>query len=126
MNKIDITKQLYAFALAGDWDNFESHIHPDFAVIESAGLAFAGTYKGVSGLQKLVSSVFNYFDDLVIEPTHYMEGDDHVAVIIKLIAKGKKTGKLIESSVLELFRFEGDKVIEIRPYYWHQQLINEI
>lgn len=126
MNKIEITKQLYDFAIASDWDGFRKHIHPDFAVIESEGVPYAGNYKGVDGFQELVHTVFTYFDKLEIEATHYMEGDDHVVVIVSISGKGKNTGKAFESNLLELFRFKDNKVIEIRPYYWDQQLIHDI
>lgn len=126
MNKIEITKQLYESAIAADWDSFKKHIHPDFTVIESEGMPYAGSYKGVEGFQELVHTVFNYFEKLEIEATHYMEGDDHVVVIVSISGKGKNTGKAFESNLLELFRFKDNKVIEIRPYYWDQRLIHKI
>ncbi len=126
MNNIEITKQLYAYAVAGDWEGMEKYMHPDFAVIESEGLPYAGKYEGIKGFQEIARTVFSFFDKLAVEPTHYMEGDDYVVAIVSIRGKGKKTGRAFESDLLELFRFKDDKVIEIKPYYWNQQLINEI
>lgn len=125
MNKIEITKQLYSAAVAGDWQALEKYVHPDFAIIESEGLPYAGRYEGIQGFQDIVKIVFKYFDRLAVEPTHYMEGDGYVVAIVSFKARGKLTGESFETDLLELFRFEGDRVIEIKPYYWNQQLIND-
>ncbi|MFT5133877.1 MAG: ketosteroid isomerase-like protein [Gammaproteobacteria bacterium] len=126
MNKIEITKIIYAAAVAGEWDTVEKHIHPEFTVIESEGLPYGGKYKGVKGFQDVARTVFKFFERLAVEPLHYMEGDGYVVAIVSFKGKGKLTGKSFESDLLELFRFEGDKVIEIKPYYWNQQLIKEV
>ena len=125
MNKIKITERLYASAVAEDWEEFEKYLHPDFVIRESAALPYAGTYRGVQGFRDVVRTVFTRFQRLEAEPGNYMEGDDYVAAIVMLRGKGKLTGRNFETSVVELFRFEDGKVIEILPYYWDQQLINE-
>lgn len=126
MSKIKIAKRLYASAVAENWEEFEKCVHPDFVVRESAALPYAGIYKGVEGFRGLVRTVFTRFHRLNAEPGNYMEGDDYVAAIVSLRGKGKQTGGNFETSVVELFRFKDGKVIEISPYYWDQQLINEI
>jgi ketosteroid isomerase-like protein len=126
VSKIDITKKLYASAVAGNWEEFEACVHADFSIRESSALPFGGSYKGVEGFRKLVRTVFTHFQRLRAEPGHYMEGDDYVAAIVSLSGTGKKTGKEFDTTVAELFRFKDGKVIEILPYYWDQQLVNEI
>ncbi len=126
VSKIDITKRLYASAVANNWEEFQQCIHPDFVIRESAALPYAGSYRGVEGFRELVRTVFTHFQRLNVEPGNYMEGDDYASAIVSLRGKGKKTGGNFETSVLELFRFKDGKVIEILPYYWDQQLIKKI
>lgn len=126
MNKIDIAKRIYACAVAGDWPGMEAYLHPDFAVVESASLPYAGTYKGVDGFREVARTVFTFFDRLAVEPRHYLEGDSHVVALVTIKGRGRYNGDFFESDLLELFRFEGDKVIEIKPYYWDQQLIRDV
>jgi len=126
MNKVDITRKLYASAVAQDWEEFEQYLHPEFVIRESAALPYAGDYRGAKGFSDLVRTVFTYFSWLEVEPGYYMEGDEHVTAIVNLKGKGKKTGQDFQTTVLELFRFKDGKVIEILPYYWDQKLVNEI
>lgn len=126
MRKTDIAKKLYASAVNADWDTFDSLIHPDFRVLESPGLEYAGEYKGVEGFKQVVHDVYHHFKRFEIETQEFSESDAHVIVLVKIKGQGKKTDEEFESDLLELIRFEGDKVIEIRPYYWDQNLINRI
>jgi ketosteroid isomerase-like protein len=93
VSKIRITEQLYASAVAQDWEEFEKCIHPDFVIRESAALPYAGNYRGVQGFRDLVRTVFTSFHSLYAEPGNYMEGDDHVAAIVTLHGKAKHTGR---------------------------------
>ncbi|NIM69795.1 MAG: hypothetical protein GTN86_04050 [Xanthomonadales bacterium] len=126
MSKIEIAKRLYAAAAAEEWDEFAQWIHPEFVIRESAALPYAGSYQGVDGFRQLVRAVFTHFHRLYAEPGHYMEGEDHVAAIVRLHGTGKRSGRAFETSVLELFRFRDGLVVEILPYYWDPQLIHEL
>jgi len=126
VNKTEIAERLYASAVAEDWEEFEKWIHPDFVVRESPALPYGGTYRGAQGFRDVVRTVFTRFQRLEAEPGNFMEGDDYVAAIVMLRGKGKQTGETFETSAVELFHFKNGRVIEILPYYWDQQLINEI
>lgn len=125
MNKIETAKRMYAAAVAHDWPAMEKYLHPDFAVIESEGTPFGGRHEGAAGFIKLERRVFRHFARLTVEPTHFMEGDGHVVAIVAVRGIGKKTGKAFDSTMLELIRFEDDRIVEIKPYYWDQRLLEE-
>lgn len=123
MSKIDIAKQFYEFSSSENKEKFDALLHPDFRVIESDNMPYAGTYKGADGFREIVSIVFGYFETLNVEPVVYTEGTDHVIALVNVEGVGKRRGEAFKSDLLEVFRFEGEKIIEIRPYYWNQDLI---
>ena len=126
MTKVEIAKKFYEFSASEQKEQFESLLHSDFRVIEAENMPYAGIYKGAEGFREIVSIVFSYFAELRVEPVFYTEGDDHVIALVKLAGVGKAAGQAFESNLLEVFRFEGDKIIEIRPYYWDQDLIKNL
>ena len=126
MNKIDVVNNMYNAAVAGDWEELGKYVTDDFAVVESEGTPYAGRYEGTEGFQQVVKKVFSYYEDFAIEQKSQCVGDKHVMVLVGFKGKGKKTGKSFESELVEMFVFEGNKVSEIRPFYWDQKLIIEV
>ena len=126
MNKLDIVNRMYAAAVNNDWDEVGKYITPDFAVIESDGTPYAGRYEGADGFRRVVRKVFSYFPEFSIEQKTQIAGDDLVVVLIAIRGKGRKTGRPFESEVVELLLFEGDRISQIRPFYWDQKLLNEV
>lgn len=123
---ISIVNELYAALPKMDWDTYETHIHPEFRIVESDDLPIAGIYEGMAGFLQLIEKAFGLFSEF--EPTAgaTCAGDDHVMVWVDIKLTGKKTGKTINTQLIEVFKFQGDKLIEIRPFYFDAALVSSI
>ncbi len=124
--QVAIVKKLYQALGEMDWATYEANTHPDFRVVEAESLPFAGVYNGVEGLKELASTVFTLFSEFAPKPLVFTAGADHVMAWIKLGLTGAESGKRIETEMIEVFKFEGDKLIEIRPFYFDSDQINSI
>lgn len=120
---IAIVKELYGAMASMDLETYASHIHPDFRVVESDSLPYSGVFHGLDGFQQLVEKVFGMFSEFEASPSAYSEGDGHVMVWVEMKMTGRQTGKTIHTRLIEVFRFEGDKLIEICPFYYDTDLI---
>jgi ketosteroid isomerase-like protein len=126
-DKTALVKQFLETAISGDWEKLNSFCHEKFQVRESSALPYEGIYKGVDGFRKLVKLIFvELFDDFVVEPQYFLEGENHVLLLANISGRGKKTGISFSSQVAEVYHFEDKLIKEIQPFYWDTKLINKV
>jgi ketosteroid isomerase-like protein len=113
--KLAIVAELYASTGAGDFDTAESLLTDDFFIIEAEGLPMAGEYRGKTALRGLYAHVFGTLKVADLEPEGMSVGGDYV---VNLISFRFENTDLASAQLAEVFRFRGDKVCEIRPYYF--------
>ena len=113
--KLAIVAELYASTGAGDFDTAESLLTDDFFIIEAEGLPMAGEYRGKTALRGLYAHVFGTLKVADLEPEGMSVGGDYV---VSLISFRFENPDLASAQLAEVFRFRGDKVCEIRPYYF--------
>ncbi|MDA8985901.1 nuclear transport factor 2 family protein [Luminiphilus sp.] len=113
--KLTIVNTLYASTGKGDFDTAESLLTDDFFIIEAEGLPMAGEYRGKTALRGLYAHVFGTLKVADLEPEGMSVGGDYV---VNLISFRFENPDLASAQLAEVFRFRGDKVCEIRPYYF--------
>ena len=113
--KLAIVNTLYASTGQGDFDTAESLLTDDFFIIEAEGLPMAGEYRGKTALRGLYAHVFGTLKVADLEPEGMSVGGDYV---VNLISFRFENPDLASAQLAEVFRFRGDKVCEIRPYYF--------
>lgn len=109
-----------------DWDTYRANIHPDFRVVETESLPYAGIFPGIEGFLELIGQVFELYSEFEATPSTITSGENHVMVKVDIKMTGRKSNKTINTQLIEVFKFEGDKLIEIRPFYFDTDLINSI
>ena len=113
--KLAIVNTLYASTGAGDFDTAEMLLTDDFFIIEAEGLPMAGEYRGKTALRGLYAHVFGTLKVADLEPEGMSVGGDYV---VSLMSFRFENPDLASAKLAEAFRFRGDKVCEIRPYYF--------
>ena len=113
--KLAIVNTLYESTGQGDFDTAESLLTDDFFIIEAEGLPMAGEYRGKTALRGLYAHVFGTLKVADLEPEGMSVGGDYV---VNLISFRFENPDLASAQLAEVFRFRGDKVCEIRPYYF--------
>lgn len=106
---------------AGDGETVKGLCDPNFKLHEGSGLSFAGTYEGGDGFMEFLGVFFAALEVERLETTRIYQSDDpdYVIAEMELRAVVRETGKIFESSLLERWRFEGGKVLEITPHYFN-------
>lgn len=112
-------ERFFAALNSGDLQTVGGMLAPDFFVLEPDGLPYAGCYRGLDGWRELAKAVLKTWAGFKIHPLEYLgETTDTLVVRFALSGRSRKTGKTFETTVLELWRFRGPQLCEIRPYYW--------
>lgn len=106
---------LYAASGRGNWAAAEEFLTDDFFAIEAPGLPFGGRYEGKGGLQALYGKVMSMIDATGFDFIDMTASGDHVVALLDIVLADPAGARL---QVAEVFRFRGDQVCEIRPYYF--------
>ena len=120
--KLALVESLYAKSGAGDFDAVEELLTDDFFIREADDLPMAGEYRGKTALRELYSHVFGTLKVADLAPEGMTVGGDYV---VNLISFCFENPDLAPAQLAEVFRFRGDKVCEIRPYYFDAKPISD-
>ncbi|MET0546182.1 MAG: nuclear transport factor 2 family protein [Caulobacterales bacterium] len=110
-----IIEKLYAATGAGAWTLAEEYLTDDLFITEADALPYAGLYQGRGALQELFLKVMSMMDVERLDLEQITAGGDYVIALVSFIFKDPA---LPRARLAEMYRFRGDKVCEIRPYYF--------
>jgi ketosteroid isomerase-like protein len=110
-----IVTALYAASGKGDWAAAEQMLTDDFFITEAPHVPMAGIFRGRQALQNLYKHVFGLIDVQGLEVHDVTVGDSHAVCLLDMLLPGTPP---VRVALAEMFRFRGDQVCEIRPYYF--------
>jgi len=114
-DKQKLIENLYAATGVGDFDKAEEYLTDDFFITEADTLPFAGVYRGKTALRELYTKVMGMMDVAGLEVTQHVTGGDYAVTILQFSFQDPT---LPPAPLCEMFRFRGDKICEIKPYYF--------
>lgn len=113
--KLAIVEALYAATGVGDFDTAETLLTDDFFITEADTLPFAGTYRGKRALRDLFTKVMGMMDVAGLEVAQHLAGGDYA---VTLLSFRFADPSLAPAPLAEMFRFRGNQVCEIKPFYF--------
>jgi ketosteroid isomerase-like protein len=93
-----VRSTLDAFA-AGDRDRMLAFVDPEVVIDASRRVFNPGTYVGIEGVRRMLADMHETWEDIRIEQGDLIDAGDRVAVIGRLIGKGKGSGVEVERPV---------------------------
>jgi hypothetical protein len=124
MSHREFCERFVASMSTGDFAALAPMLAGNFVVHEAQGLPYAGDYHGIEGWRRLCQAVVASWAGFRVEPLELLgETADTFVVRFAISGRSRKTGTPFESTVLELWRFEGSLLREITPYYWDTHLL---
>ena len=123
-NNVAIKDQFVAAVMAGDQDAIRSLADPGFELHEGSGMPFAGVYSGADGFLRFLGIFFETLDIERLEPirTYQTEDPDFIACEFEVRGTLRSTGKVFESSLVEIWNFRDGKVLSIKAHYFNSAL----
>lgn len=119
MTHREFCERFIAAMSVGDFDTQGAMLDEHFVVHEAEGLPYAGDYRGIDGWRALSKAVVATWAGFRLKPLEFLgETADTFVVRFAISGRSRKTGKTFESTVLELWKFNGGQLREITPYYW--------
>lgn len=103
----------------GDWSSAESVMADDCTIYEADSLPFGGTYKGVEGLIKLITSMATeHYTDFTFEIVSQTASEHHVVTGFRLAGKTVPLGTPFTHEVQEIIDIVDGRITRCRPFYW--------
>jgi uncharacterized protein len=120
-SNLAIQEQFVTAVFAGDTATIEALCAPEFELHEGSGLPFAGTYRGAQGFLEFLGLFNDTLDIEYLTPvrTYTTDDPDWLVGELNLRATLRATGKLFESSLMEMWQFRNGKVVAIKPHYFN-------
>lgn len=119
MSHREFCERFIAAMSVGDFDALALMLDENFVVHEAQGLPYAGDYHGIEGWRALSQAVVSTWASFRLKPLEFLgETPESFVVRFAISGRSRKTGKLFDSTVLELWKFNGARLREITPYYW--------
>ncbi len=112
-----VVDALYAECAAGNWDKVAEMVTDDLEIVEADGLPMEGTYRGKNALKDVFTKVFGLIEIAGVDIFDRCYGENHVVALARMSFADPS---LAPAELAEAFRFRGDKVCKIIPYYFDQ------
>lgn len=100
---------------AGDRDGARALLHPDLRIEQPASLPHGGSHHGPSGMDAMGAAFAEHWDRTIGEAEVRSCGDTAVQVTTQTWT-ARATGRSATVDVVELFRIEGGRIVEIRVF----------
>jgi ketosteroid isomerase-like protein len=113
--QLELAKKFYALNVAGDHAAARELLTDDFSITIPSYMPFAGIYRGKDAFRELIPIVVQSLGVSGMKFVATTVGDDHAVKIVEFTLDGYD-GPPIQ--VVEVIRFRGSQICEIRPFYF--------
>jgi ketosteroid isomerase-like protein len=120
--------RLLASLASHDGEKIRAICHPDLVVEDPASLPYGGVYRGFEGMLEVAGKLFAEIADCRIETEGVIGDPDGAEFVLKQHITGRavRSGKPVDTHVLEHYSFRDGLLIGIRPYYWDTKAVAEL
>src|SRR4051794_22929901 len=111
---VDRIKALYDGWRRGDMGL--DRMDPAVSMFESTTLPGAVSAVGIDAVQRYIESFARYWEEIHFEPTEFLDVGDRVAVVARLVGRGKASGVDVERSWAYVWTLRDGKVLRMDGY----------
>jgi uncharacterized protein len=116
--QVELVKRIYEKFIQGDMEAFMSLLAPDIVVRQADSMPFGGTYKGLEEYKQLLGKIGQTWEDVQVTFERYLEEGDQVMAMLRLKARSRATGRVVDMPVAELWTVRDGKAVGNQVFYW--------
>lgn len=116
---LDVIKRAYVARGAGDVKGLVAAFHPEGSfnlVGDKSALHLTGSFQGQATLLAAFGQFIDHFDFQKREILAELVDGDRVAVHSRMVIRHNPSGKVFSTEILDLFRFQDGKIIELTEF----------
>ena len=106
----------YAAFNRGDFDAVLRNFHPDFEAFDREEVPDPRRYDGLEGALEAFRGVVEMFDEYVVEPVEFIEGEAHIVVVARQRGRGSASGVEVEGEIVHVWTIRDGKTAGLRAF----------
>ncbi len=100
------------------FDDIANCLTADVTLHQAESLPYGGVYRGPAGIERFMAGMSRCWSSLeFLEQRFVVEGDSAV-VFNRGTLTARDSGRRLETQVMQLITVRGNRISEIRPFYW--------
>lgn len=99
------------------FDRMARHLAPDVVMYQAHSLPYGGQWHGHHGFREFIAAMGESWDGLWFDDQRFVIDGDRVVVHSRGRLRARRTGQVLETSLLQWIGFRDGLITEFRPYY---------
>jgi ketosteroid isomerase-like protein len=114
---VDLVRRVYGLWKKREWSAIPELFDPEVQVDLSRNVFNPGTYRGYSGIEQVLRSTEEMWDDFEIVPTEVLDAGDRVLATVTISGKGRESGVRVNMQVMNVWTIRDSKVVSVTGGY---------
>jgi uncharacterized protein len=113
---IELMKRAYAALQRGDMETVLAMLDPEVEMRDRPEVPDPQTYRGHEGALAAMQASFDTFGTFELVPERFLDGDDHIVVVLRMTATGRTSGAQVEDRIAHLWKIEDGRAVRLRVF----------
>ncbi|WP_433193300.1 nuclear transport factor 2 family protein [Nocardia sp. CA-107356] len=100
-----------------NFDAMGACLDPDVVMYQAEHLPYGGEWRGPDGIEKFMVAMSRTWGSLEFIEQRFVVDGETVVIYNRGRMLARATGRLLETSVMQLMTFRDGLIVEIRPFY---------
>jgi ketosteroid isomerase-like protein len=124
---LEIVRRVNAAFNSGDIERILAFVHTDFETTVGPELSVEpDTYRGHAGIRRYFNSFRDAMDEIRFYPESLREAGASVVVAVRLNAKGRSTGIMVEQRLGQVWSIRDGKAIQVQSYVSYREALRAV
>ena len=110
---VEIVRRLLDALNLGDREMAVAFADPEIVIDATRHVINPGTYAGIDGLRQMLAGMDEVWEEMRMEPTEFIDGEDRVVVIGRLVGKGKGSGVEVDRPNAQIWTLRDGRVMRL-------------
>jgi ketosteroid isomerase-like protein len=113
---VEILRQGYEALSRGDVDAVLEICHPDVECQLPEGGINTGTLRGHRALKEFLEGYIDAFESFRMEPERFLEADDQVVVVLRVLGRGRESGLEVDVRPAHLWTMHSGRAGRLQAF----------
>ncbi|MEU3495634.1 nuclear transport factor 2 family protein [Kitasatospora cineracea] len=100
------------------FDGLAACLDPEVVMYQAPGLPYGGTWRGPRGIEEFMAAMSETWQSLDFLEQRFVLDGDVVVVMNRGRLQARATGRILDTSVMQLITVKDGLITEIHPFYW--------
>lgn len=100
------------------FDGIAECLDPEVVMYQAPGLPYGGTWRGPRGIEEFMAAMSEAWRSLEFFEQRFVVDGDAVVVLNRGRLRARATGRVLDTSVMQLIIVKDGLIAEMHPFYW--------